>query len=213
MPAIKLIPVLAACLCLLRSSSYAGEAEATPPTNSPPLKLKAEIRDENGPGQLEAKRAYLAVGAQKLAFLMPDAYHSESASPQSFSLANVDLACLITCRILSLPSPETKVLTSAVCRELLSSRYSGATILEEFTVTADNRSGPAFDLRWKAQGGLERHCRVVYILLDKDLLEVSLVASPEKFETGRQDLNRVLVTFRTSGPDGKLQVAPLSDKL
>jgi hypothetical protein len=96
---------------------------------------------------------------------------------------------------------------------VLLQRHPGAKILEEFTLSALSRRGPAFDLRWNANGGMPRCERVVFIPALAGVLEFSLVASPEKFVAAQAEYDLLLLTFRASDARGKLVVPVLSDKL
>ena len=98
-------------------------------------------------------------------------------------------------------------------RSLLLNRQRGGKILEEFSLAAASRRGPAFDLRWNAPGPVPRRERVLFIPSDAGVLEFSLVSSLEKFEAGRQAFNSLSMTFRTAGADGRLEMPVLSNRL
>jgi hypothetical protein len=194
----------------------AGPASAADPgwscaTNSPPLQV--EVRHEGGPGMAAANRAYVTAGTNKFAFLMPDGFRLETADPQKVTLVSADYNCLLTWRILGPVPPESPDLDPASCRELLLECHPGGKIVEEFTLPALGRRGPAFELRWNAKGGAPRYERVVFIPALAGVLEFSLVSSPEKFKAAQPEFDLLLLSFRASDANGKLVVPVLSDKL
>jgi hypothetical protein len=100
-----------------------------------------------------------------------------------------------------------------VYRQAVLSEYPGVKILDEFTLSADNRHGPAFEAVWYPASGLPRRIRSVFVPSADNVLTFSIVFDPEKADAGRRALNTVLLTFRANDPAGKLAVAPLSDQL
>jgi hypothetical protein len=162
---------------------------------------------------MPVNRTYVTCGTNKFTFLMPAGFRLDTTDPQKLTLVSADLSRLLIWHILGPLPSEAAELDPAQYRELLLSRHPGAKILEEFSLGAVGRHGPAFDLRWGAAGGLERRERVLFIPAPAGVLEFSLVSSLEKFEAGRQEFDGLLVTFRASDANGKLVVPMISDKL
>ena len=214
MQAIKRFSLFAATIVpfwLLAGPASAADLGWSGASNPPPLRV--EIRYEGGPGLAPAYRAYVTAGTNKFAFQMPAGFRLETSDPQSVTLVSADYNCVLTWRILGPVPPESPILDPASCREVLLQRRSGGKILEEFNLPALGQRGPAFDLRWNANGGMPRCERVAFIPALAGVLEFSLVASPEKFLAAQPEFDLLLLTIRASDAKGKLVVPMLSDKL
>lgn len=214
MPAIKRFNLITATLLpiwLLARTAGAADPPWTGTTNPPPLRV--EVRHEGGPGLSAADRAYVTAGTNKFAFLMPPGYRPEASDPDKLTLFSTDHNCLLIWRNLGHVLSGSSELDPAQCRELLSRRQPAVKILEEFSLGALGRLGPAFDLRWNATGGGPRRERIVFIPAQAGVMEFSLVSSLEKFEAARPDFDYLLVSFRASDANGKLVVPILSDRL
>ena len=175
----------------------------------PPV-LKIETRHEGGPGLMPADRVYVTCGSNHFALLLPAGFRVQSSGARSLTLLSDDSSCIFTFR----PGQqlEPSELSLERCRKALLSEHPTARITQEFALWADSRSGPAFDAAWTAAGALARLARVVFIPSTDGVLEFSMVCDPDKIEVGRRALHTILLTFRASDPNGKLQVAPLSNQ-
>jgi hypothetical protein len=72
--------------------------------------------------------------------------------------------------------------------------------------------GPAFEIQW-GWGALARASRVGFVPLRGGLLEFALDARPENLGASLGDFNFMMVTFRESDENGKLEATPLSDRI
>jgi hypothetical protein len=95
---------------------------------------------------------------------------------------------------------------------LLTEEHPDGIITTEFGMSAANASGPAFEIAW-GSGALERASRVGFVPLPAGVIEFSVDASPKKLGPSLGDLNYVVLTFRASDENGKLEATPLSEKL
>ena len=206
----KLFAVTFVPFGLLAWSARAADPAWGCASNLPPLRV--EVRHEGGPGLLAAYRAYVKAGTNKFAFQMPTGFRLDKADPQSVTLVSEDYNCVLTWRILG-PVPPGSAELPAALRELLLQRHPRGQIVQEFTMPALSQHGPAFDLRWNANGGMPRCERAAFMQSLAGILEFSLVASPEKFKAARPDYDLLLISFRASDAKGKLVVPILSDKL
>ena len=214
MHTMKVITLFAATVAgTLLLPQPAGAADAAENCATNPSALKAEVKFLGGPGLMPVNRGFVTAGTNKFTFLMPDGFRLETSDPQKLTLASPDLSCLITWRIVGPAPSEAPAPDHALYRELLLSRHPGSQILEQFTLGAAGRLGPAFDLRWGAAGGLVRRERVLFISSPAGVMEFSLVSSLEKFDAGRQRFDAWLVSFRASDEHGHLAVPVISDRL
>jgi hypothetical protein len=209
MQAIKFFALLAgissAAGCISSAAEGAGAGAGSAPT------MTAEVRQESGPRQLPAQRAYLAVGTNRFAFLVPDGFRADFSQPQRLQLLSADYTSLLSVRIsdvVAVGEPDPNV-----CRQMLLARHPGAKILEQFSRIVAGRRGPAFDLEWSAPGGLVRSERIEFIPSNAGVFEICVVSSPERFAAGQQALNTVLLTFQASDAKGQLKVVPLPDRI
>ena len=179
-------------------------------TNPPPLKV--DVKFIGGPGLMPVNRAFVTCGTNKFTFLMPEGFRLDTSDRQKVTLISADYNCLLAWRVLGPMPAEGTAFDHALYRDVLLSRHPGGKILEEFSLGALGRYGPAFDLRWGAKGGLARRERVVFIPSLAGVLEFSLVSSLEKFDAGTAEFDALRLSFRASDANGKLAVPMMSNK-
>jgi len=211
MTAASLFVVALANLPLLAQPASPADPAANRTTNRPPY--LARVQRVDGPGLLPADFAYVTLGTNKFGFVMPEGFRLETQDRQKVTLVNRDLSCVLTFRVLEAGLAGKPELDLAYYRSLLLSRHPGGKIVDELSLVAVGRRGPAFDLRWNATGTVPRHERVLFIPWDAGVLEYSLVSSLDKFEAGRRAFGSFLLTFRTPEADGRLIMPVLSDRL
>jgi len=210
----KLIGLLGVAFASLPLFGQPATPCETPPnqaTNRPVY--SAQVKHVDGPGLLPADFAYITFGTNKFGFVIPVGFHLETESAQEVTLVSANLGSLMTFRVLEALPPGAPELDSAWYRDLLMSRRPGAKITEEFSQTAINRSGPAFELHWKAAGKVPRRERVLFIASDAGVLEFCLSSSPEEFEAHRPTFCTLLLTFRAADESGQLRMPMLSNRL
>jgi hypothetical protein len=213
MRATKLIILFAASLASLPLRAQPA-SPAGPPANlatNQPLYV-TQVRHVAGPDLLPADYAYVNFGTNKFGFVMPAGYRLETQDAQKVTLVSADYSCLLSFQVLEPLPPEVTELDPAPYRSLLLNRRRDGKLLEEFSLAAASRRGPAFDLSWNAPGPVLRRERVLLIPSDAGVLEFSLVSSLEQFDAGRRGFETLLRTFRTPGADGRLEMPVLSNR-
>ncbi|MGO8676945.1 MAG: hypothetical protein ACLQVX_13865 [Limisphaerales bacterium] len=190
----------------------AGAADLEAVSPAAPLLLRAEVRTDNEAGSVTARRAFVTAGTNRFAFSVPEGFRLEPSNPDWVSFISADYHSVLTFRIAAPGAPCGQELEAAVWREAVLAQHPGAKILQQFTLRAANRAGPAFDAVWSAPGGLQRNQRVAFIPARAGTLEFSLVSTPDAFQKAQYDLNFVLLTFRASDAQGKLDLPRFSDK-
>jgi hypothetical protein len=209
----KLITLLVASLASLPLRAQPASPAGSPAnlaTNQP--RYATQIKHVEGPDLIPADYAYVNFGASKFGFVMPAGYRLETQDAQKVTLVSADFSCLLTFQVLEPLSPGVTELDPSAYRGVLLNRRRGGKILEEFSLAAASRRGPAFDLSWEAPGPVPRRERVLLIPSDAGVLEFSLVSSLEKFETGRRGFEALFRTFRTTGADGRLAMPVMSNR-
>jgi hypothetical protein len=172
-----------------------------------------QIEHVGGPGLLPADFAYVTFGTNKFGFAMPEGFRLDTKDGQKVTLISSDLNCQITFRLLeSVPTADNEP-DPAYYRQLLLDQRPGGKIVDEFSLPAVSRRGPAFDLLWNAARNVPRRERVVFVASTVGVLEFSLTSSLEKFESGRQAFGTLLLTFRVPEADGRLRMPVFSDRL
>lgn len=205
MPALRInLLLLGLSLAVLASNAPATEATTT---NT----FELTTGRERLLGREPFTRAYLTCGNKKFTFVVPDGYRLDATKPDELVLISQDFASFITLRVADFIKP--KALSAESCREAVLARYADGRIAQEFSQAAGGDSGPTFDVQGKTLAGLRRDSRVAFIPNGEQVLEFSLVASPEKFGSSAVDLQTLMLTFRTSDTHGKTNVAVLSDHI
>jgi hypothetical protein len=172
-----------------------------------------QVKRVAGPGLFPADFAYVTLGTNKFGFVMPDGYRLETQDRQKVTLVSADLNCLLTFRMLEPAQGGDGELDPAYYRQLLLDSHPGGKIVDEFSLAAVSRRGPAFDLRWNADRTVPRQECVLFISSAVGLLEFSLVSSLERFQAGRQAFGSFILSFRAAEPDGRLVMPRFSDQL
>jgi hypothetical protein len=209
--AVSLWVIILASLPLLGQAGDPAPLLANVASNQPLYVVRVE--HVGGPGLLPADYAYVTFRTNQFGFVRPDGFRLKPGDGQKVTLVSADLNCLVSFRVLETEPAGDSEPDAAHYRELLLSRHPGGKIVDEFSLAAVSRRGPAFDLRWNAAGAVPRRERVVFIGSAVGVLEFSLVSSLEKFEAGRQAFSTFLLTFRSAEPGGRLIMPVLSDKL
>lgn len=208
----RLLPSCAALLAFWGCGFSACRAEEPAVTNSTLTKLEVEVRHEHGPGIAPARRAYLTVGETRFAFLVPVGFRVDLSNPERVVLASTDGFAHLTIRVNRSLPPGLTALDAPSIRQLVLSRHPGAQIQEDFTASAANQHGPAFDFRWDS-GSLPCASRVAFIPCAAGILEFNLTGNADKWARYLTDLGTVMQTFCASDASGQLVVTPLSDQI
>ncbi|HXP59255.1 MAG TPA: hypothetical protein VN829_02130 [Dongiaceae bacterium] len=161
---------------------------------------------------MPARRVLVTAGTNRFAFSVPEGFRLVASDPDSVSLASTDYRSLLTFHIAAPGAPAGEEPPPALWREAVLQQHPGAKILQQFTLTAANRTGPAFDAAWVAPRGERRSQRVAFIPALAGTLEFNLVCTADAFEKARYDLNFLLLTFRASDAQGKLDLPRFSNK-
>ena len=212
MQAYKVTTFLAAMFlghCL--AAPLAG-TEASTNSTLRPVELKADAQREGGPGFSSAFRAYLTIGTNRFAFLVPAGLGLQVLDQRRVHLFTGDYSCVLTVQFLESSSLDPREMNPDLSREIVLKRYAGAKILAQSSPNVCGRPASGFDLDWLAGGTLLRRTRVVLLGTDSGLMELSLSSSLEQFGPSQRHFNTLLLTLVASDPEGKLNVAPISNR-
>ena len=175
--------------------------------------FKAEVRYEGGPGFSPAYRAYLTVGTNRFAFLIPSGFRLRVSEQRRVQLIKADYSCLLTVQFLEGLPLGAKELNIESGRETVLQRYPGARILDQSAPKVCGCAGLSYDLEWIAPGKLVQRTRVILVGTNAGIMELSLTSSPEQFGAAQRGFNTLLLTLVASDSSGKLTVAPISSLL
>lgn len=188
-------------------------AEALSPQAPSASAWQTKVQHIEGPDVVPSTWVYVTAQTNRFAIYVPEGFRFEpSQSIEKVILVSRDLFKVVTFQIVEPPTGDTNSLDSATYRDLLASRYAGATIQEEDRMNLDGRFGPCFDVRWRGTGGVVQRGRFVFFSTQSGVLEFSVTGRPEKMGGSREDLLSVLGLFRLSGTDGQVHLPQLSNK-
>ena len=160
---------------------------------------------------MPARRAYLTAGTNRFAFLVPEGFSLHSSEPQQVQLVSTDQSCTLSVSLL--PGSSLETLSPASARALLLARCPNAEFINEFSLSAADQSGPAFEVRWVGPQRIQQAARVAFIPSRAGPLLFWLSTSPEQLPARLTQLRLVMLTFCASDARGQLRVLPLSNKL
>jgi hypothetical protein len=194
----------------LNTTNSSNTANATNTTNL--SQITVALKSEGGPGLVTTTRAYITVGTNKFAFLVPDEFKMAGCDAQKVTLMKGDGSCLINVRVIGSKPPSDKPFDCAAARGLIYEEHRDATVVSEFAMFAGGVGGPAFEINWGI-GALSRVSRVGFIPLRAGLVEFSVDSSAKNLGPSLGDFNYLLLTFRASDENGKLAATPISDQI
>ena len=170
--------------------------------------LSATLKNGELIGTEPVRRVFVKAGTNEFAFILAPGFRMDASNPEQIVFISTDYACYLTFRIVGPVPPDARELDRDTYRELLLSRHPGVKIVNEFSRTVANHSGPAFELQWKNSSGQFQSERTVFVPSAAGVLEFSLVARPDKSGDGQYVLNSFLQSFR-SNEGGKLEIIPI----
>lgn len=169
-----------------------------------PRKFEAAIKNGEIVGWEQVRRVFVTLGTSEFVFAVPQGLRMD-ANPDKVTLVSTDSSYFLTFRILSAAVAESNTSNPDSCRRYVLDRFPAAQILEESSKTAARRHGPAFEMRSKAVGGMERALCVVLVPSEAGALEFTLNADLSKSADAKAAFNSLLRTFR-SNESGKLEI-------
>jgi hypothetical protein len=198
-------------LALVLGSVRAGESPA-PQTAFWPRTFEAATRNGEIVGwEGQTRRVFVTRGTNEFFFVVPQGMRVE-VNPDMVAVVSADSTYFLTFRILSAAAADPDSGNLDVYREMVSTRFPGARVMEEYPTAAAGRNGVVFDLRVKIVGGVERAVCVALIPSAAGVLEFTLNTDTAKSADARNAFNTVQRTFRTN-ENGKLEIiARVSDQ-
>lgn len=208
-------PLLLAIAGLLCLFYVPVGAQSAAPTNAPAFQLTTTRHELEGLGHYI--RAVATFGTNKFAFIVPKGYfvRLDEANRQLRAVERDD-RCSITVRLIGTPTNAVdkvaETLKPKAIRELVVQRFPTGRITEELSLGGAGRTGPAFDLTWKNEAGLNLQSRIAFILTPAGIIEFHLLTSAAEAEEFKYALNSLMLTLRVA-ENGKLELPELSNKL
>ena len=154
--------------------------------------------------------AFVTAGSDKYTFLVPDRYRVDSSNPTKVKLISPDCSCFIVVGINSGDSL-SGVKTAEALRGYVITNYYDVEFLADQVVCAAGMTAPGVDFNWKADSDIIRTSRTAFFPTATGMLEFTLNTSPEQFQMGLNELNLVMLTFRT-GINGRFDYVIGSNK-
>lgn len=212
------LSVLSLWLALTPSPTSAAEPAASKPPGAEAsvrvVPLKVYARQEKV-GEIDTiTRVFVATETNQFTFVLPKTFRLASDSTeQSLSMTSSDASGLIEVRISESIDKDKPELKPDKVREVLLEGQPDAKVVQEFGASAGNLSGFGFELQWRPAGGAMLSSRIAVIPFPGGTLEFSQKALSQRIRQLDPALNQVLLSFRQAPIHGKLDFAPLSDKL
>jgi len=197
---------LAALLLTMRALADGPSTDgSTTATNRPAFKVSLRGGETVGTHQVE--RAFLNIGTNQIAFIVPGGFQMDAANPEKIVLTEPTRGYFITVRVISLAESTSE--TSSFKAAALD-RYPGAKITQETMAFVANHSGPAFDLEWLTSAGTAESARIHFIPSAAGILEFSVMARSADFKDARLYFDVLLASVQNN-ESGKLVIVPLPD--
>lgn len=198
------------------SAAEESAAEAIPfsscLTNSSVV-MEVAVSAEAVAGRRAVARVVAKSNAGKFSFVIPQDYHLEGGAGEHVTVVGQRGDRFIKCRLIQGAGSMAEPSRRGELRAYLGNQYADARVTAESTGHAGNKSGPSFDLAWTITGGVQEYARVLFVPCGSALIEVSLVASASQANAARQELNGLLLTFTTAGPQDELVAPTISSRL
>jgi hypothetical protein len=180
---------------------------STAKTNKPAYNTSLRAGETVGIHQIQ--RAFLTVGTNEIAFIIPGEYRLDASNPERILLTDNVNGGFITVRIGSRPEGETGAEAGFYKAQALS-RFPGAKIIEESMDMVANHSGPAFNLFWLNSEGVAQSARIDFIPTAAGVLELSVMSQSAHFKDARNSFE-ILQGSIQNNESGKLVITPLPD--
>jgi hypothetical protein len=216
----KTLIVLTMALSARAVNTQAAEQAESPATNNwfnswtNNTSLKTDVKREVSPGMRPVTRAYISAGSRRFGVEVPEGYQVQSSMPDQVTMTTKDLTSSLGFRIAGKATEDAWALKPEFFRDLVLEQFAGAKILEEFVMPAAvGKMGLAFDLQMSGPSGTMRRARVTFVPTDAGILQFNTLASLEKFKPALADFHTLMLTFRASDADGKLEMPALPQKI
>jgi hypothetical protein len=171
------------------------------------LPVDVSLAQQERPGTTPAVYVLVTAGTNKFFFPLLEGFRMRNDISQGkVLLIKYDDTWTLTVRVLK-PLEHGVTVDSTPYRDLVLRQFPSPKITEEFSATAANQSGPAFDLQWKVSTRTTASARVAFIPSNAGILEFSLLTTSDQFPKALPDFNRLLMSFRVA-TNGKVRIRP-----
>ena len=190
------LSLLAVALLGIEFSASAAESEEATVASTNQLAMSVAVHAKVEGSFMPYRYAFITAGSAKYTFLVPDRYRVDSSNPAKVKLISPDCSCFIVVG-LSSGGEAGSVSTAETLRDYVIKNYYEVQFLGDQVVCASGQCAPGVDFNWKADMDITRSTRTVFFPTANGTLEFTLTTSPEKFQSGLNELNLVMLTFRT----------------
>jgi hypothetical protein len=203
-----ILTILSLCSLLLRASASAETLpDATTPSTSRPV-LSITLRGGETVGDNQVQRAFLTIGTNQIAFIVPTGFRMDASSGEKIVLSDNTGNYFITVRVTGAAPNGAE--PQAFFQNQALTRFPGARISNQFGTFAAGHSGPAFDLAWINSNGAAQSARIAFVSSPAGTLEFSVLSRTVNFGDAQIYLT-VLMSSVCSNETGKLLIKPQPD--
>jgi len=154
--------------------------------------LAVELREHAEKSNVRGRFAFIDAGGIKTTFVVLEGLGFDAMNPHFIKMASKDHTCLITARWVS----DLTNLNPEAAR--VQAVYPGASVTAQDFAQVTGRTVPQVDFDWAAGAGIKRKGRTVSLAAAGGMMEFTLLASPESFDSHLYQLNLITSTFRAS---------------
>ena len=162
-----------------------------------PRPFDASVKNGEIVGREQVRRVFVSCGTNEFVFAVPVDLRVDVRA-NKVTLISPDASYFLSFRIVLPADSDSGGSITDPYRRHVMDQFPDAKIVEEASQSAAGRSGPAFEMQWKAGSGPERNVRVALIPSPAGLLEWSLNADSAKVAAGRSASSYLLRTFQSN---------------
>ena len=204
-----ILTVIALGTLLIATHVSAGDAPALEAVKTNKTAYNAQLRGGEIVGMHQVQRAFLTLGTNQIAFIVPSGFRMDASDLQKIVLTEPARGYFLAVRISAAPSVEPGQETSYFKTAALA-RFPGAIIADQSTQLVANHSGPSFDLTWVNGAGTAQKVRIAFIPSSAGVLELSVLAPADKFKDALLYFSLLLGSVQNN-EQGKIVIVPRPD--
>lgn len=190
------------CAMALKSTAYLRaedlEAQAQVTNSAPSLSLEVQYTSYGVNNR--SRHVLVFAGAERYSFFVPEDYRPEIAMDNQVQLISKDATAFIV--VTFEPTTVDGVPSAESLKAKILSRHAEVVINKEETLWLNQKASPAVDFTWKTAQGFTRVSRELVSSSPIGLVRINFTASPDKFQSGLNDLDQVMITF-SPGKNGR----------
>jgi hypothetical protein len=156
----------------------------------------------------QIERAFITVGTNELAFMVPGGFHMDASDPGKIVFSDNTGKFFITVRVSGSVSLDAESQV-AFFQDRALKRFPSANVSSKFSTFAAGHAGPGYDLNWINSNGGGQYARIVFIPSPAGVLEFSVLARSADIADAQSFLTVLMASVR-SNETGKIVITRVS---